>query len=279
MNGKLCWIVIAAVVSQLGWSSGLAEETVWVRVTPQTTDAILANPAMGWETFHHTADDDRNLPAGFPSTVHYLRWGWGTLEPTQGQIDFALLDNTLRQTRAANQQLAFRVMCCSTTPSRPYHPAWLQSAGGKVATTRYGRGVKLEVPLLDDPTVLAAHLDFIKRLGARYDGHPDIAHIDLGSVGWWGEWHMSQSSDVPMPSLDAQKKIVDAYLTAFTKTPLVMLIGGGEMLKYATAHGAGWRADCLGDMGGLSRTWCHMRMAYPDQLRAPRRWTFGKRHP
>ena len=57
-----------------------------------------------------------------------------------------------------------------------------------------------------------------------------------------------------------------SFLGAFTKTPLMMLIGGGEMLTYATEHGAGWRADCLGDMGGFSRTWYHMRRAYPEQL-------------
>ena len=100
----------------------------------------------------------------------------------------------------------------------------------------------------------------------RYDGHPDIDHVDLGSVGWWGEWHMSRSTNAPMPTPETQKKIVDAYLDAFQKTPLVMLIGGGDMLKYAVENGAGWRADCLGDMGGFSKTWCHMRMAYPQRL-------------
>jgi hypothetical protein len=68
--------------------------------------------------------------------------------------------------------------------------------------------------------------------------------------------------------LETQKKIVDAYLAAFQKTPLVMLIGGGEMLKPCCPNGAGWRADCLGDMGGFSKTWCHMRMAYPKMLPA-----------
>ena len=28
-------------------------------------------------------------------------------------------------------------------------------------------------------------------------------------------------------------------------------------------HGTGWRADCLGDMGGFSKNWCHMRKGYP----------------
>ncbi len=254
MIGHLCWLSVA-----------FADDTNWVHIVPREADEILANPDMGWETFHRTAKQDKNLPLWIPSTVHYARWGWATLEPEAGKIDHEFLDGILEETRASGQKLAFRVMCCSTSPRKPYHPGWLRDIGGKVIVTRYGDGPELEIPVLDDPHVLAAHLDFIKRLGARYDGHPDIAHIDLGSVGWWGEWHMS-SSPAEMPSDKAQKEIVDAYLAAFQKTPLVMLIGGGKMLKYAVAHGTGWRADCLGDMGGFSKTWCHMRMAYPKML-------------
>jgi hypothetical protein len=239
-----------------------------VVVTPEETDEILANPGMGWETFHRTSTQDKSLPSWIPSTVHYARWGWRELEPQPGKIDYAFLDGVLNESREAGQTLAFRVMCCSTSPRQPYHPKWLPDIGGKVVTTRYGTGPELEVPVLDDPQVLAAHLDFIDRLGVRYDGHPDIDHIDLGTVGWWGEWHMSQSSNAPMPTLETQKKIVDAYLAAFKKTPLVMLIGGDEMLKHAVQNGAGWRADCLGDMGGFSKNWCHMRMAYPKMLPA-----------
>ena len=267
MSKVLRFVLTAAIICQLcSATQALAEDAAWVRIVPKETDEILANPGMGWETFHRTADDDKNLPSWIPSTVHYARWGWGTLEPEEGKIDYDFLDGVLEETRQAGQKLAFRAMCCSSYPRRPYHPEWLQEIGGKVVVTRYGNGPELEVPVLDDPVVLAAHLDFIKRLGARYDGHPDIDHVDLGSVGWWGEWHMSQSTNAPMPTPETQKKIVDAYLAAFQKTPLVMLIGGGDMLKYAVENGAGWRADCLGDMGGFSKTWCHMRMAYPQRL-------------
>jgi hypothetical protein len=237
-----------------------------VTVTPVATDAILANPGMGWETFHRTRPQDKSLPDWIPSTVHYARWGWGTLEPQTGKIDHAFLDGVLRETRAAGQALAFRVMCCSTTPGRPYHPDWLRDLGGRIINTQRRDGPAVEIPDLDDPKILAAHLDFIARLGARYDGHPDIAHLDLGSVGWWGEWHLSGATNAKMPSLENQRKIVDAYLAAFKTTPLLMLIGGGEMLRHATEHGAGWRADCLGDLGGFSKNWNHTRNAYPQML-------------
>jgi hypothetical protein len=268
MFRKLLLLGSVTILSLLFSRNVTAADGGWVTVAPEESDEILANPGMGWQTFHRTKTQDKNLPPWIPSTVHYARWGWGTLEPQSGKIDIAFLDGVLKETREAGQTLAFRVMCCSTSPRQPYHPQWLAEIGGKVVATRYGSGLELEVPVLDDPQVLAAHLDFIQRLGARYDGHADIDHIDLGTVGWWGEWHMSQSSNAPLPTLETQRKIVDAYLAAFRKTPLVMLIGGGAMLKHATQHGTGWRADCLGDMGGFSKTWCHMRMAYPQMLPA-----------
>jgi hypothetical protein len=142
----------------------------------------------------------------------------------------------------------------------------LQDVGGKQRQAEYG-GSQFPIPDLDDPATLRRHLDFIRRLGERYDGHPDLDHVDLGSIGWWGEWHLSGSKENKLPTPENRRKVVDAYLAAFKKTPLLMLIGGGESLKYATGHGTGWRADCLGDLGGFSKDWCHMRQGYPIMIR------------
>ena len=258
---------------------GLVQEQEWITIKPEETEEILANPGMGWETFHHPADQDRNLPDWIPSTVQYARWGWEELEPRPGEINYEFLDRMLAESRRAGQKLAFRVMCCSTTPRRPYHPGWLREIGGRVIITRYDTTEGLEVPDLDDPVVLRAHLDFLRRLAARYDGHPDLDHVDLGSVGWWGEWHMSRSDPAKMPSVENQKAIIDTYVTSFKKTPLLMLMDGPEMLRYATERGTGWRADCLGDMGGFSRNWCHMRNAYPSTLTAAEALDVWKRAP
>jgi Domain of unknown function (DUF4832)/Beta-galactosidase len=253
----------------VSFGEALADDSVeYITVHPKETNEILANPGMGWETFHKTAAEDKNLPPSIPSTIHYARWGWKTLEPQKGKIDYDFLDGVLKETRDAEQQLAFRVMCCSPYPRRTYHPEWLRDIGGEIIKTKHGDQSEVEVPVLDDPRILAAHLDFIKRLGARYDGHPDITRLDLGSVGWWGEWHMSRSSNASMPTSETQKKIVDAYLAAFQKTPLVMLIGGNDMLKHAVQNGTGWRADSLGDLGSFSSTWNHMFDSYPKRIQA-----------
>ena len=164
-----------------------------VTIVPEETDEILANPGMGWETFHQPSNRDRNLPKWLPSTVHYARWGWGELEPKPDTIDTDFLDKVLKDTHSSGQKLAFRVMCCSTTPSQPYHPKWLATVGGKQLACDYEGQGPLVIPDMDDPIVLERHLSFIKRLGDRYDGHADIDHVDIGSIGWWGEWHLSGS--------------------------------------------------------------------------------------
>ena len=241
-----------------------------VVVHPAETAEILANPGMGWETFGKSSRQDKNLPAGVPSTVLYARWGWGVLEPKPGQLNTVLLDGILQEAHASGQKLAFRVMCCSPYAGRPYHPAWLKDVGGRILVVDH-RGVEaLPVPDFDDPVILARHLDFIRRLGERYDGSPDLDHVDLGSIGWWGEWHMSSSQTGHMPTMATRMKIVHAYLAAFQRTPLLMLLNGEACTTYATQHGAGWRADSLGDLGAFSATWNHMKNGYPAWIAATR---------
>jgi len=247
-----------------GRNKAMSDATVTIR--PVETDELLANPGIGWQTFGRTRNKDKNLPDWLPSTVCYERWGWGTVEPRPGAIDYAFLDKVLAESHAAGQKLAFRVMCCSTSRGRPYHPDWLEEVGGKVLTVDYEGRDGFRIPDLDNVDVLARHLHLIQRLGARYDGHPDLDHVDLGSVGWWGEWHMSGSKTAKMPTMETRRRIVDAYFEAFPKTPLLMLVGGGECLATAARRGAGWRADCLGDMGGFSKNWYHMRDAYPREI-------------
>ena len=232
-----------------------------VTIVPQPCADILANPGMGWETFDCTRKQDKNLPAWIPSTVQYVRWGWRELEAEPGKLNTALLDGALKESRQAGQRLALRVMVCSPTPGQPYHPAWIRDIAGGELTCDCEGGPPVPIPDLDNPQILNRHLDFIQRLGRRYDGHPDLDHVDLGSIGWWGEWHLSGSRGCRLPRLENRMKVVDAYLPAFKKTPLAdahrwrpvldlchaardRLAGGlpgrpGRILKNLVPHAAG----------------------------------------
>jgi len=236
-----------------------------VKVTPREIDDLLPNPGMGWQTFHRFADADPNL-AGLPSSSAYFRFYWSEIEPEEGKVDFAKLDGHLAGARKAGQKLAFRVMCAGTSEAYLYVPRWLLEKGCPGFEYRYARSGPLHwVPDMDSPRFLEPHLRLIAALGKRYDGHPDLDLVDIGSVGLWGEWHMSDTG-VALPKPETRRAIIDAWLAAFPSTPKVMLIGDDAGMRHAVEKGAGWRADCLGDLGGFSKTWNHMEHFYRQAL-------------
>jgi hypothetical protein len=244
-------------------ASGAACGEVVVR--PKEIDDLLANPGMGWQTFHQFADHDKALD-GIPSAAAYFRWYWSQIEPVEGKIDVAMIDGLLARAHKAGQRLSFRIMCAGTDKEYAYVPEWLKEKGCKGFEYQYDKsGPTHWVPDFADPLFQKAHFRLIEELGKRYDNHPDVDTLDVGSVGMWGEWHMS-STGVKMPEPEMRLRIVDAWCQAFPKTPRVMLIGDLEPLAHAVRAGCGWRADCLGDMGGFSKTWNHMDHLYRQQI-------------
>ncbi len=69
------------------------------------------------------------------------------------------------------------------------------------------------------PELQAALLDFIAALGARYDGDPRLAVVQLGLLGFWGEWHTWPHSDWFADPL-FQQEVLQAYDDAFSTTLL-----------------------------------------------------------
>lgn len=251
-------VVLGAIGVAMLLLAGVASGGETVVVSPQEIDDILLNPGMGFTTFHSFEGDARN--ENYPHcSIAYFRWYWDVLEPEEGQYRWEIIDQTIEKARARGQTLALRVMPANGVPKVPQ---WLRDMGCKGKEFNDG---KSWMPDHSDPLFLEKQGALVKALGERYDGRPDIDHVDIGSMGRWGEWHTS-GTGMPMPPFEVKQQIVDWYLAAFKQTPLVMLIGDAEALEYAVSQGAGWRADCLGDMGGFSKTWNHMDF-YPKQLK------------
>ena len=208
---------------------------------------------MGFADFHFGWGKTPAPPAHPVSRVAYLRWNWSALEPSPGKYDFAVVDEAITQARARNQNLAIRIM--------PGIPTWLKSSGvGQVG--RSGN----ELPNHNDSRFLSGHEKLLAALGARYAGSTDIDHVDIGSVGCWGEWNSAccpsgsaATCRSYMPTEANRKTIVDWYFKYFPNTPLVALAEG---TGYANTRGAGWRGDCFGDYGFYG-SWNHMVGMYP----------------
>jgi len=250
------------VRSAPGSLTGERPETVTVH--PTEIDDVLYNPGMGLADFHFSFGSP--LPSGmYPrATVAYFRWTWSELEPAEGRYNFALIDNVIREATARGETLAFRIMSVYGEGT----PRWLLDKG--VETIRAGGDL---FPDHNDPVFLEYHEQLLRALGQRYAGRPEIDHVDIGSVGCWGEWNVACCGAATkacrrfFPTALHKRLITDWYFRYFPKTPLVMLAGGPT--EYAASKGAGWRGDCFGDYRYFRPTWSHMVNVYERIARNP----------
>lgn len=235
-----------------------------VTVHPREIDDILYNPGMGFTDFHFGFGHPPPVEAYPHATVAYFRWPWAELEPAEGQYNFALVDGVIEQAKAKGETLAIRIV----SEYKAGTPQWLLDKG--VASVKESDGI---FPDYNNPIFLDYHERLLRAFGARYGRSVDIDHVDIGSVGCWGEWNTACCIGVETqckalyPTEANQIAITDWYLKYFAGTPLVMLHGG--QLKYAASRGAGWRADCFGDYGYFQPDWNHMEHAYAPVLEEP----------
>ncbi|MGH9407137.1 MAG: DUF4832 domain-containing protein [Terriglobia bacterium] len=252
-----------------------------VVVRPKEIDTILVNPGMGIQTFQRFNGDALNPglrwseagptaglqpPAERPefpeSSISYCRWFWNVLEPEHGKYNWAIIDLALKEARQHHETLAIRMM-----PYDERHPLpeWYRNSGARRANKPGDADGTIWQPDFSDPLYLKYWGELVAAAGARYDGNPHLEMVDVSSVGYWGEgW-----SDY-MPAFKYQKSLIDIYLEAFKRTPLLMNFDQARALAYGVSHGTGWRLDCWGDMGMLrgERTSGRSLMLdrYPEQV-------------
>ena len=256
--------------------SSFAQETIIVR--PEEIDDVLINPGIGFMTFQRFNGDKLNVgkkwTEGFPivyqefdgnlenenhpmTSLAYFRIYWKFIEPVMDEYRWDLIDKALETARERGQTLLLRIAPYGTGPERDV-PDWYRAMVGEK------KPLPVEKWQVDpeDPRYVRFFGDLIRELGNRYDGHLDLESVDLSIVGAWGEG--AGSARLTQKTREA---LVDSYLEAFQKTPLVMLLTDEKTNRYGLSkRDVGWRVDCLGDLGGFGPTWCHMYDYYPQAI-------------
>jgi hypothetical protein len=223
-----------------------AAESNLVRVEFREIDTLFANPGQGWMSQQRRPPSEPR----FPYSVVYVRFNWADAEPEEGRFNWATIDDVIAAWQPRGAAVAMRVMTCNAH-SRGYYtsPKWLFDAGcksfeyvvGGDDPTSGGQRIPRLEPDYADPIYLEKHGAFLQALGERYDGRPDVEFLDIGSYGVWGEWHTKHPAPVAV-----RRQIVDLYLRAFRKTPLVFMSDDAELLAYALSRGTGFRRDGVG---------------------------------
>ncbi len=234
--GKLCLILVS-----LAFAAGGAV------VEPKATDEILSNPGMGFVHFYYSSriwaygaqqppgDTLEWMPG---TTVVYMRLPWCYLEPQEGVYRWDILESKARPWLKAGKKMAFRISCMDHTLVST--PQWAIDAGIKGRRYPYknkpGNAIVFE-PVWDDPVLLEKVERFYRAFAARYDGNPDVAFVDLGSFGLYGEGHSSLLHEIraknPAEFERLCKLHIDLLRRCLPNTYLVVSddIGGGGWLK------------------------------------------------
>jgi hypothetical protein len=253
-----------------------------VVVRPVDTGAALVNPGMGW-TLHFYSNMIENYGSKLePSdtlddwpglATIYLRVPWSYLEPKEGEFNWALLDTPAQRWIARGKTIALRISC-SESWIRYATPKWVQDAGAKGVEFDFGKGPRVGGRLWDpdylDPVFLAKLDHFLAALARRYDGNPNVAFIDVGSFGMWGEGHTGFSSRLnDEQTLAVVKKHIDLHRKHFTRTLLCISddVAGSSRpgrhfptMDYALSKGVTMRDDSI-LVQPPPHSWYHAEMA------------------
>jgi len=202
-----------------------------VSVSPADTGAALVNPQMGW-TFHFYSNiianygsrlDPSDTLDDFPGlSCIYLRLPWAFIEKEEGRFDWSIVDAPAQRWIDKGLQVAFRFSCAESW-LRYATPKWVQDAGAKGYDCAVGKGVVEGGPLWEpdygDPIFLAKLEEFLAAAATRYDGNPNVAFIDVGSFGVWGEGHVFHTTRLKYPP-EVVKKHIDLNSKLFPRTLL-----------------------------------------------------------
>ncbi|MGL6193420.1 MAG: DUF4832 domain-containing protein [Thermoguttaceae bacterium] len=197
-------------------------------VKPVDNGTALRNPGMGW-VFHHydNSIDGYGEPLGpgydgseFPGlTTVYLRLAWSHLEPEEGEFNWSILDSVIQRYARTGVKFAFRFTVFEGDPNQGT-PNWLREAGCAGFMVK-PYDVECWEPDYSDPFFLEKLANFLDAAGKRYDSNPNLAFVDVGTLGIWGEGNPIHKK-YPISVL---KTHIDLHKKAF---PTSLLVGGDD---------------------------------------------------
>ena len=207
------------------------------------TDEVLLNPGKGLVL--RSYPDSTFDPAFLDKiAIGYTRFDWSEIEPEEGQYRWDIIDDYISAYHALGKEFAFGVMNANSSADKMYvTPEWVFEAGAE------GRAISLYhdwtgervyfdqmIPNWSDPIFIEKMKNFVKALGERYDGHPDVPYIDIRSFGNWGEQHYYEIEEAGWEYITPemfQQDYLQPYLDAFPNT---LLVNSGREKRYAEVY-------------------------------------------
>lgn len=195
----------------------LGEKTVY---EAEKGDKPATNPLKGWAPWI-----DDTLPE-HPVSMVFVLWPWSEIEPVEGEYRFAQLEEQYHMKEMREQGIRFIIRIVCDYPGNKTHmdiPQWLYEKtyeDGDWYDISYGKGY---APNYSNPVFIKEHEELIRAFGDYYANDKQIAYIELGSLGHWGEWHVKYSSGITrFPKSAVSDQYVQHYLSVFPSEKLLL---------------------------------------------------------
>ena len=174
-------------------------------IRPQPALGPVTNPLKGWCPYTNAG------PITLPYSMVYHYVSWRELEPVRGVYAFDAWERRAWDVPAGRgKHVVFRVYV--DYPGKPSGlPDWLKDSVQQSPYTEHGGG---RSPDYANPELITGLERLIAALGNRYDADPRVAFVELGLLGFWGEWHTWPINRLK-PPVATEQRVIDAYHAAF----------------------------------------------------------------
>lgn len=190
-------------------SSASVETVLDVALLSTEVTRTRDNPLRGFMTSYSW-----NEPANdFPHQLEYFYVPMANVWDENGETFDSGLEPLIAAAAARGHHTVMRVYI-DYPGNESGLPAYLADQVSCQTYTDFGGGCS---PDYDDPDLVDAMLGLIEALGSRYDGDPRLGFLQVGLLGFWGEWHTWPHDDW-FPSPDTQMSLLNAYDAAFQHT-------------------------------------------------------------
>ena len=177
-------------------------------------NATTGNPLKGFLTSYQWTTPDGRMPHG----LEFMYVPLSSVLPSQNTYAFDVgLEPYLAQSSSRGNHMIIRFFM--DYPGRESAvPEWLAQQISCNNYTDYGGGCS---PDYTNSLLQSTLIDFIAEFGSIYDGDNRIGFIQIGLLGFWGEWHTFPHTTW-FPSNEFQREVIAAFDDAFNQTQILL---------------------------------------------------------
>jgi hypothetical protein len=223
-----------------------------VTVTPSPLTEILPNLFKGFAAQNTATEAENNE---LPQSLFYTDVTWAALQRKENIIEWSVLENGWQEHFAQGRRVGFRFKRAEPIKKKKVIkkdmdiPLWLiNKCAIKMTQYKLNDGGVMKygyMPDWDNSCLLQEHDKLLQKFGERYGQDSHVAWVDVGSYGFWGEWHLFENEG-HAAKLASRIKILESYVKHLGTRKLIIAFDDADASQFIAQNGHGLRHDCVG---------------------------------